>query len=357
MKTWLRVLPWLAAPAALISRAAGAPPTVIFLLAGVGLLPLAGLMGRATEHLAARLGSGVGGLLNASFGNAAELLIAFMALRRGMTSVVKASITGSIVGNSLLVLGLSIFVGGLRHERQRFNTTAARLGATLLALSAAALILPATFHHVAPADQGAALAQLLEGRLSVGICGILIVSYVASLLFSLKTHKHLYAGEGHEEFEGTPWPIRRALTFLTLSTVGVGVLSEVLVAEVEHVSKVYGLTEVFVGVMVVAILGNAAEHSTAILMAAHNRMDLALQISVGSSTQIALFVAPILVFASLFLGHRLDLVFTPAEVVAVSLSAWVVSLVSNDGESNWMEGLLLLCVYAVLGVTFYFLPA
>jgi Ca2+:H+ antiporter len=280
-------------------------------------------MGNATEHLAARLGAGIGGLLNASFGNAAELIIALVALRKGLTGVVKASLTGSIVGNSLLVLGLSVLAGGLKHSRQRFNATAAGLGSTLLALSAAALILPATFHHLAPQ------ARIPEERMSLVISVVLFAAYLASLFFSLKTHRHLYSGEysGEEAHAGKPaWSTRKAITILILATAGVAVLSEILVGHVEHLSKAFGLTEVFVGVMVVAIIGNAAEHSTAVVMAFRDRMDIALGISVGSSIQIALFVAPVLVFTGLLTGQHLDLVFSPAEVVAVTLSAWVVSL-------------------------------
>ncbi len=349
MKFGFRIVPWLLLPAAILCEVFHAPPTLVFVTAGFGLLPLASLMGNATEHLAGRLGAGIGGLLNASFGNAAELIIALVALQKGLPGVVKASLTGSIVGNSLLVLGLSVLAGGLKHPRQQFNATAAGLGSTLLALSAAALILPATFHHLAPQ------ARISEERMSLVISVVLFAAYLASLFFSLKTHRHLYSGE-EEHAAGSAWSTRKAIILLILATAGVALLSEILVGHVEHLSKAFGLTEVFVGVMVVAILGNAAEHSTAVVMAFRDRMDIALGISVGSSIQIALFVAPVLVFTGFLTGQHLDLVFSPAEVVAVTLSAWVVSLVSHDGESHWMEGVLLLAVYAVLGVTFYFLP-
>lgn len=362
MKRILSVLLWACVPLAFLCEffhdkwhlSSG----LVFAAAGVALLPLAGLMGHATEHLAARLGAGVGGLLNASFGNAAELIIAYMALKKGLTEVVKASITGSIVGNCLLVLGLSVVAGGARHERQTFNATAAGVGATLLALSAAALILPAAFHHLALAmpGGGADALKISEEKLSLLIAGVLFFAYLLSLVFTLRTHRHLYQGED-DAHPGPVWSWQKALGLLALATVGVAFLSEILVGHVEEMSKSLGLTEVFVGVMLVAILGNAAEHSTAIVMAWRNHMDAAIGISVGSSVQIALFVAPVLVFASQLEPKRLDLVFTPAEVIAVSLSAWVVSLVANDGESNWLEGVLLLALYAVLGITFYFLPA
>ncbi len=360
MKLALKTLLWCLVPAAFVCEhfheELHVSASVLFAVAGLALLPLAGLMGHATEHLAARLGAGIGGLLNASFGNAAELIIAFMALRSGLTEVVKASITGSIVGNSLLVLGLSVVTGGLRHATQRFNPTAAGVGATLLALSAAALILPATFHHLSVAVPGGAPAlRISEEKMSLVISCVLFLAYVASLVFTLRTHKHLYAGE-EDPHPGPVWSWQKALTLLALSTVGVAFLSEILVKHVEEMSKSLGFTPIFVGVMLVAILGNAAEHSTAVVMAWRNHMDAAIGISVGSSVQIALFVAPVLVFASQLYPRKLDLVFSPAEVIAVTLSAWVVSLVANDGESNWLEGVLLLAVYAVLGVTFYFLP-
>jgi Ca2+:H+ antiporter len=344
-----RAVPWVLLGLAAALSAAGASPTIVFSAAAIALLPLAGLMGTATEHLAARRGAGLGGLLNASFGNAAELIIALVALRKGLPEVVKASITGSIVGNSLLVLGLSVLAGGIRHDRQRFNPTTAGLGSTLLALSAAALILPAAFHHLAPTE------RISEERMSLVIAAVLLLAYVLSLLFSLKTHKHLYEEEGGHH-EGPVWGIGRAVAVLAAATAGVVVLSEILVGQVEHMIEAYDLNKVFVGVMVLAVLGNAAEHSTAVLMAWRNRMGLAVAISVGSSIQIALFVAPVLVFAGYWMGRPLDLVFSATEVIAVSLSAWIVSLVSHDGESHWMEGVLLLGLYAILGVTIFFLP-
>jgi Ca2+:H+ antiporter len=305
-------------------------------------------MGKATEHLAARVGTGLGAFLNASFGNAAELILAFVALRKGLTGVVKASITGSIIGNSLLVLGAAILAGGIRHRRQTFQATAAGVGSTLLALSAAALILPATFHHIVPG------LPLSEERMSLAIGIILFAAYVASLAFSFRTHKHLYDVEAHHE--GETWSRGRAFGLLVASTVLIAVMSEILVGEVEEIGHAFGLNEVFIGVVVLALLGNAAEHSTAVIMAYRNRMDLALGITIGSSTQIALFVAPLLVFASFAMEKHLDLVFSLPEVVAVSVSAWIVSLVAHDGECHWLEGALLLALYAILGITFYFLP-
>jgi len=352
MISWKKALtlaPFLLVPAAFLAEILHAPPLVTFAAAGLALLPLAGLMGKATEHLATRAGAGLGAFLNATFGNAAELILAFAALREGLTGVVKASITGSIIGNSLLVLGAAILAGGLRQPQQKFNPTAAGVNSTLLALSATALILPATFHHLVPG------LPVAEERMSLVISGILLCAYGASLFFAFKTHKHLYVG-GEHHVEGETWSTRKSLGVLVGATVLVAFVSEVLVAQVEALSKEFGLNEVFVGVVLLAFFGNAAEHSSAIFMAWRNRMDVALGITVGSSTQIALFVAPVLVFAGYFMGEWVDLVFTMQEVAAVAVSAWIVSLVSHDGESHWLEGILLLAVYAILGVTFFFLP-
>ena len=348
-------------PAAVVLELVHGQPLWIFIAAALAIVPLAGWMGRATEHLAERLGEGLGGLLNATFGNAAELIIALMALQKGLHDVVKASITGSIIGNILLVLGASALAGGLRRKSQSFNLTAASLGSTIMALSGVALIMPAIFHEVARHSPS---ARAHENDLSLEISVVLFVVYVLSLVFSLKTHSHLYGSDpGHAEDEddearGTHgWSRGKSLTVLLVSTALVALMSEFLVGAVEEASHSLGLTQVFVGVILVAIIGNAAEHSTAVLMAMKNKMNLAINIAVGSSIQIALFVAPVLVFASYFVGPRpMDLIFTPMEVVAVVLSVATVTLISHDGESNWMEGVLLLAVYAILGLTFYWLP-
>jgi Ca2+:H+ antiporter len=339
-------------------------PPWIFGTSALAIIPLAGLMGRATESLSARVGPGLGGLLNASFGNAAELIIALMALQRGLHNVVKASITGSIIGNVLLVLGLSILAGGARYPRLRFNATAASTGSTLLTLSAVGLVVPAIFHRLV---RGQSVTH--ERELSLEIAIVLFVTYVLSLLFSLHTHKHLYAGQpGPAELErphgraglGTPvepgWSVRIAVGVLVGATALVALMSEFLVGAVEHTAQVLGMTEVFVGVILVAIIGNAAEHSTAVLVARKNQMDLALHIGVGSSIQVALFVAPVLVFASYLMGRPLDLLFSDFEVLAVVASVAVLNLVCQDGEANWLEGVQLLAVYVILAMAFYFLP-
>jgi Ca2+:H+ antiporter len=326
----------------------------IFLASAAAIIPLAALMGRATERLAERFGEGVGGLLNATFGNAAELIIAVVALRAGLVDLVKASITGSIIGNLLLVFGASALWGGLKFERQKFNQTAAGLSATLLVLSATALFIPAIFHLIVPPTAG-----LAERTLSLEIAVVLIVTYVLSLVFSLRTHKHLYVGEAGAHTDGlTPaGPPRSAVGLLLAATAGVALMSELLVGAVEETAAVFGMNEVFVGVILVALIGNAAEHSSAILMAARNRMDAAITIAVGSSIQVALFVAPVLVFLSYLIAPSpMDLRFTTLEVVAVGISVWIMSLIAQDGESHWMEGVQLLAVYLILGLAFYWLP-
>jgi len=337
----------------------------VFVCACIAIVPLAGLMGEATERLAARLGAGIGGLLNATFGNAAELIIALVALSRGYHGVVKASLTGSIIGNILLVLGVSIFAGGLRRERQTFDRAADGVGSTLLVLAAIGFVVPTVFHFLGEAavqGQRLPLAQerALEHGLSLEISVVLIVAYALSLLFALRTHRHLYAGQSHAEAHDptarpeSPWG---AVVMLVGATALVAWMSELLVGAVEEAAHALGLTEVFVGVIVVAIIGNAAEHSTAVLVAIKDKMDLAMNIAIGSSTQIALFVAPVLVFASYLLPTGpMNLVFTPFEALAVLMAVGAAKMVAEDGESNWLEGILLLAVYLVIGIAFYFLP-
>ena len=350
-----------------LAAALGWGPLTVFACACLAIIPLARIMGEATEQLAARLGAGIGGLLNATFGNAAELIIALAALQRGLYDVVKASLTGSIIGNVLLVLGAAFVAGGARRERQSFDRAAAAAGSTLLGLAAIGLLVPALFHGATQeAIQRAVLTpaaeRAAERSLSLEIAVVLFVVYGLSLLFSLRTHRHLYAGQGHAETPAAaastvaprPW---RAGFVLLAATALVAWMSELLVGAVEETSHLLGLTEVFVGVIVVAIIGNAAEHSTAILVAMKDKMDLAMNIAIGSSIQVALFVAPVLVFASYLTPHGpMDLRFTNFEVLAVGISVLVVNMVAQDGESNWLEGALMLAVYAVLGLAFFFLP-
>jgi Ca2+:H+ antiporter len=343
-------------PLAVVLELTHADPLYVFLASAAGIIPLAGWMGRATEWMAEHLGSGIGGLLNATFGNAAELIIAIMALRAGLLDVVKASITGSIIGNILLVLGLALIVGGASHSTLKFNRTAASLSTTLLALSVIALIVPALFHHLAGAG-----AVRLERTLSLEISIVLAITYVLSLVFALYTHKHLYVGEPDAESDEARGfahvPTWLALLILLISTGLVALLSEFLVGAIEHTAERLGMSDIFVGIFVVAIVGNAAEHSTAVLVARKNKMDLAVNIAVGSSLQVALLVAPVLVFASYAFGSPLDLLFTTFEIAAIAVSVGIVNLIANDGECNWMEGVLLIAVYVILGLAFYTMPA
>ena len=329
--------------------------TAIFFCSSAAIVPLAGWLGEATGHLAERTTEGIGGLLNATFGNAAELIIALMALRGGLYEVVKASLTGSILGNLLLVTGASILAGGLRYQVQCFNAAGARIQATMMLLATAALVMPAAFHHLAGPG-----GRSNEATLSFWIAMVLLVTYAASLWFSLRTHKQFFTtppGGGSAPGAASRWGIGRSVLVLALSTAFIAWMSEILVGSVGAAAQRLGMTSIFIGVIVVAIVGNAAEHSTAVLAARDDRMDLALAISYGSSLQIALFIAPLLVVASLFLGPRpMDLVFTPAEVLAVVAAVLINAQICGDGESNWLEGVQMLAVYVIMGIVFYFLP-
>lgn len=357
---WIKML-LVFVPVALVLRLIGAPAVVQFGIALVAILPLAAAMGEATEHLAHRAGPGIGGLLNATFGNAAELIIALALLFRGQDVAVKASITGSIIGNLLLVLGLSLLAGGFKFPVQRFNRTAAGVGAMMMVLAAMGMLVPAIFHalpEVLAIDDEQALG--LEHELSLGVCVVLMLTYGLNLLFSLKTHRELYDPEGDDATaEARPqmaWSVGRAVGVLLAATVFVGLISETLAATIEETGHRWGLTQVFLGVIVVAIVGNAAEHSSAILVAMKNKMDLAVGIALGSALQVALFVAPVLVFASYLREQPMDLLFTTLEIVAILLAVAIARMVAEDGESNWLEGAMLLMIYAILGVAFFVLP-
>ncbi len=336
--------------------------TTLFLTSAVAIVPLAGIMGKSTEMLAEHVGAGLGGLLNATFGNAAELIIAIFALRAGLYDLVKASLTGSIIGNILLIFGLSALLGGLKFRKQVFNRTAAKLGSTLLLLSAVGLVIPSLLHLLRDgAESGAAAgAGAGSGSLSLEISVVLIVCYILSLVFALRTHAELYQGTAHADGErhaAAAWSKGKSFAVLVGAAALVGWMSEILVGGAEEAAHALGMTEVFVGVIVVALVGNAAEHSTAVLVALRNKMDLSIQIAVGSSLQIALFIAPLLVFLSYAIGPApMDLVFSPLEVVAVAVSVLVVGQIADDGQTHWMEGVLLLAVYVVLGFAFFNLP-
>jgi Ca2+:H+ antiporter len=354
----------LALPVAVGMELLHAGPLWVFVFSGLAVVPLAGLMGRATENLAETLGAGIGGLLNATFGNAAELIIALLILWQGpeMYPLVKATITGSIIGNVLLVLGLAILLGGLSYRRQEFNRTAAGMGATLLAIASIGLIMPTIYYYLFRAGTALSPEELQNVEyLSEEIAAILALVYVLSLVFSLWTHQHLFGGPEQPtigEQHQPEWSRSTSLIVLLVATAGVAWMAHMLVGSVEHAGRALGMNQVFLGVIVVAVIGNAAEHSTAVLVAMKNKMDLAVHIAIGSSIQIVLLVVPVLVFASVLMGHpqALDLHFTPLEMITLVLTVGVLALVSQDGESHWMEGAMLLAVYVILALAFYHLP-
>jgi Ca2+:H+ antiporter len=324
---------------------------LVFVASSLAIVPLAAWMGHAPEQLAERLGEGVGGLLNATFGNAAELIIALAALRAGLYDVVKASIAGSIIGNILLVLGAAMLAGGLGRPEQHYNPAGARSQATMLTLAAIALILPAAY-QVAIGATATGLTQL-----SVSISVVLLLVYALFLAFALVTHPVLFTGSHVAEEAKTKASLVRAAAILAISTVAIAWMSEILVGAIEPAAHELGLSNVFVGVFLVAILGNAAEHATAVSAAMKDRMDLSLSIAIGSSIQVALFVAPVLVLASLFIGPKpMDLAFQPGLVLTVLLSVLVTGQVAGDGRSDWLKGMQLLAAYLVLALTFFFLP-
>ena len=350
-------------PIAVVLRFADADAGLVFFSSALGVIPTAALMGRATEELAARSGPGIGGLLNVTFGNAPELIIALFALEKGLHEVVKASLVGSVIGNVLLVLGAAMLVGGLPRDKQTFSRTAANAQSAMLLLALAALIFPAIFQLV----HGGGLPAVGEERvdfgsdvekLSFGVAIVLLVSYVAGLFFSLRTHRAVfnpYGDEPQADEEAHHWPVRRAAIYLAVSAVLVGVMAEVLVGSISDASEDIGLSEFFVGLFVVAIVGNAAEHWVAVLVASKNKMDLAVNIAIGSSAQIALFVAPLLVLLSFVFGPEpMALVFNGYELGALLFAVLIANFVTQEGESNWFEGVQLLALYAVLGLVFYF---
>jgi Ca2+:H+ antiporter len=348
-------------PAAIALELAHASPLLVFSAAALGVIPCAAVMGEATEAIAARSGPGIGGLLNVTFGNAPELIIAFFALLEGLQEVVKASIVGSIIGNVLLVMGAAFVVGGWSRDKQTFSQTAAHAQSGMLTLALAALIFPALFQLIhggslpGVGDEHVDFGSDLE-KLSLGVALVLLVSYAAGLWFSLRTHRAVFNPFGGEEEEDAHhWPVKRAAIYLAVSAVAVGVMSEILVGSISEASEDIGLSEFFVGVFIVAIVGNAAEHWVAVLVAAKDKMDLAVNIAIGSSAQIALFVAPVLVLLSFFVGDDpMALVFNGYELGALLFAVLIANLVTQDGESNWFEGVQLLSLYAVLGLVFYF---
>ncbi len=367
-----------------VAHYAGFNPVLQFIFSAIAVILVAGFLGRATESVAHYAGQRLGGFLNATFGNAAELIIAIMLLREGLYDMVKASLTGSIIGNLLLVLGLSIFAGGLKHKVQNFNVALANMNGSLMIAAVIALFVPALFLNTH------SITHPQVNTLSLIVAGLLILAYIAWLIFSMVTHKHYLAdvkatpagagghgagagvaemtgaaatgatspaastgtGDAHEE-EQPDWSKKRSILYLLIATVMTAFVSEWLVGTLETFTSSFGFSELFVGAFVVAIIGNAAEHSAAILLAMKNKIGASVEIAVGSSLQIALFVAPVLVFVSFFLGNTMDIVFTTLELVAIMVSVFIAKSIIQDGSTNWYEGLLLIVVYIILGVSFY----
>jgi Ca2+:H+ antiporter len=350
--------------AAIVSDLAGWNPTIVFIASGLAMVPLAGLMGQSTEVLATHTGPRLGGLLNATLGNAAELIITIVAIREGllnpainehMLDLVRASLTGSILGNILLVLGLAIFLGGLRHGTQKFDRGHAGLSATMLLLAVCALVIPSLFSHSIELVNHDAVEYL-----SLGVAGVMIILYLLALVFQLRNPgTHTIDDDQYEAavHEAPHWSLRRSIIVLLLATGAIVWMSEILVGSVEHVVLEVGISEFFLGIIIIPLIGNVAEHLVAVQVALKNKMELSLAISIGSSLQIALFVAPLLVFISLLMGNPLTLVFNQFELIAMLVAALIAALVSLDGESNWLEGAMLLAIYVIIALAFFWLPA
>ncbi|MFC3748755.1 calcium/proton exchanger [Paenibacillus sp. GCM10012306] len=354
MKKWISpVLLVVTFALSAIGHFAGWDHTLQFILSAVAVVFVAGFLGRATESVAHYAGQRLGGFLNATFGNAAELIIAFFLVKEGLFDMVKASLTGSIIGNLLLVLGLSIFAGGMKHKVQNFNVTLAGMNGSLMIVAVIALFVPAMFfntHSITAKDTDV---------LSLVVAGILIVSYIAWLFFSMITHKKYLDDVTDDRAEELPnehppaWSKGKSIMYLILATVMVAFVSEWLVGTLEALTERFGFSELFVGAFLVAIIGNAAEHSAAVLLAMKNKIGAAVEIAVGSSLQVALFVAPVLIFASYFMGNTMDIVFSTIEIVAIAVAVFIAKSITQDGATNWYEGLLLLGVYLILGVSFF----
>jgi Ca2+:H+ antiporter len=337
-------------PIAILARLLGAPAIAVFILSAAAIVPLSGILGAATEAVAEHTSPAIGGVLSATMGNLAELIIATVALRAGLIDLVKASITGSILGNLLLVLGIALFAGGLKFKVQKFNAHLAGMSSTVLLIAVFGLVVPALFHGLHPDPQRVATV-----RMSHFVAPLLIAGYAAWLVFSLWTHSSAFATERAVPVTvGPKWSSKKAVGILLVAAVAIGVVAEVLVSATEEAVKVLGLSEFFVGLILIPIIGNAAENSSAIIMAMRNRMDLSLNIAIGSSIQVALLIAPLLVLLGMAFHQPMDLAFTTMEVASIALSVGVASSVIRDAESNWLEGVFLLLAYAVLGVAFFF---
>ena len=337
-------------PVTIAAKLMGASDVMLFAFSSLAIVPLAGVMGKSTDTIAVYCGQKIGGLLNATFGNATELIIAFVAMKEGLFDVVKASLAGSVIGNILLVLGLSMLIGGLKYKTQSFNKSSINMTSSMLLLAVLGLSIPAIFTHTLPESS---LTTQVEG-LNIIIAVLMLLVYIMQFVFSFVTHRYLYEETvpGEEE-EAPTQSLPKAIAFLVASTVCIAVLSEIFVGTIEPMAESAGLSKTFVGIILVPIIGNAAEHSSAVLMALRNKMNAAVEIALGSSLQIILFVVPVLILLSLFFTP-MSIVFTPFELVAVTASVLIANRVASDGESNWLEGLQLVTVYVMIGAAFFF---
>ena len=337
-------------PITIAAKLMGASDVMLFAFSSLAIVPLAGVMGKSTDTIAVYCGQKIGGLLNATFGNATELIIAFVAMKEGLFDVVKASLAGSVIGNILLVLGLSMLVGGLKYKTQSFNKSSINMTSSMLLLAVLGLSIPAIFTHTLPESS---LTTQVEG-LNIIIAVLMLLVYVMQFVFSFVTHRYLYEESVPAEEEETPsQSLPKAIALLVASTVCIAVLSEIFVGTIEPMAESAGLSKTFVGIILVPIIGNAAEHSSAIIMAMRNKMNAAVEIALGSSLQIILFVVPVLILLSLFFTP-MSIVFTPFELVAVTAAVLIANRVASDGESNWLEGLQLVTVYVIIGAAFFF---
>ena len=337
-------------PISFIGKFLNFSPTIMFILAALSIIPLAGIMGEGTEEISSYTGPKIGGFLNATFGNATELIISFFALKSGLFEVVKSSIAGSIIGNILLVLGASMFIGGLKHKTQNFNINVVETTSSMLLFSLIGLCVPAFFTHTINPNL---LNTRYEG-LSLVVAIVMFILYILSLIFSFFTHKDLYATTTEEEGHESKWSLKKSIMILVIATVIIAIESEFLVGGIEDITSKLGLSEFFVGIILIPIIGNAAEHSTAITMALKNKMDVAIEIALGSSLQIILFVAPVLIFLSL-LFTPMSIIFNPFELVSLIASVIIANKVASDGQSNWLEGAQLMAVYFIIAAGFFIL--
>lgn len=337
-------------PISFIGKFLNFSPTIMFILAALSIIPLAGIMGEGTEEISSYTGPKIGGFLNATFGNATELIISFFALKSGLFEVVKSSIAGSIIGNILLVLGASMFIGGLKHKTQNFNINVVETTSSMLLFSLIGLCVPAFFTHTINPNL---LNTRYEG-LSLVVAIVMFILYILSLIFSFFTHKDLYATTTEEEGYESKWSLKKSIAILIIATVIIAIESEFLVGGIEDITSKLGLSEFFVGIILIPIIGNAAEHSTAITMALKNKMDVAIEIALGSSLQIILFVAPVLIFLSL-LFTPMSIIFNPFELVSLIASVIIANKVASDGQSNWLEGAQLMAVYFIIAAGFFIL--